>query len=187
MVKRSLYCLATSMLLVALLAVIPFGANLVAAGQNEPFAPRVIPDDATCGKCAMYPARYPQWQSQIVFTDGSMTPFDGCKCMFDFYFNMKKYDPTHSAEDIARIWVKDFNSGEWVEAHQAHYVIGGTMMGPMGKELIPFREKSSAEAFRQEHGGQLSSFDAINVDTLIPLMGMMHKKGNMNTQGQMHK
>src|SRR5210317_107667 len=42
-------------------------------------SPQVIPQGVTCGKCGMYPASYPRWQSQIIFKEGTMTPFDGCK------------------------------------------------------------------------------------------------------------
>lgn len=184
--KKNAICPIVIMLFFAL-ALVSLGTHADAAPEKDVFAPREIAADAPCGKCGMFPARYPQWQSQIVFSDGTMTPFDGCKCMFGFLFNMEKYDPAHTPEDIARIWVRDFNSGDWIEADQAHYVIGGTVTGPMGKELIPFREKSSAEAFRKVHGGQFSSFEAVNVDTLIPLMHMMHMKGGTDQQGQMHK
>lgn len=152
------------------------------AAENEP---QIIPDDLTCGKCGMYPARYPQWQSQVIFTDGSMSAFDGCKCMFGFMFNMNQYDSAHTMADIAKIWVRDFNSGEWLDAKTAHFVIGSDVMGPMGKELIPFQAQEAAESFQKEHGGQLAGFDSVSMETLKPLMGKMHMQEKMNMEGQM--
>lgn len=157
------------------------------AATATPDTPQVISDDLTCGKCGMYPANYPQWQTQIIFNDGSLSAFDGCKCMFGFMYNMNSYDTAHKMDDIAKIWVRDFNSGEWLDAKSAHFVVGSDVMGPMGKELIPFQGQNSAESFQKEHGGQLAGFDTINMATLKPLMGKMPMKGQMKMEGQMKK
>jgi copper chaperone NosL len=141
--------------------------------------PMVIPDDAPCGKCGMYPARYPQWQSQIIFKDGSMTPFDGCKCMFNFLFAMEKYDKMHANDDVEVAWVKDFNTGEWLNAKDAHYVVGSKVMGPMGKELIPFADSAAAAKFHQEQGGSIMMYSDINPDVMktLGMGGMQMEKG----------
>ncbi len=147
--------------------------------------PRVIKEDATCAKCGMYPAKYPEWQTQIIFADGTMKAFDGNKCMFGFMNHMSKFDTAHSRDDIKKIWVKDFNSGEWMDATAAHYVVGSKVMGPMGKELIPFKDKAAATAFQKENGGELLGYGAISMETLKPLMGKMHMKGKMKMDGKM--
>jgi nitrous oxide reductase accessory protein NosL len=148
------------------------------------YGPQVITEEMTCGKCGMYPARYPQWQSQIIFTDGSMAPFDGCKCMFGFMHNMGQYDAGHTMDDIAEIWVRDFKTGEWLDAGTAHFVVGSDVMGPMGKELIPFQDQAAAALFQKEHGGDLAAFDMITMETLKPLMGNMHMGGKVKMEGQ---
>lgn len=151
------------------------------AVQTEP---QVIPEDLSCGKCGMYPASYPQWQSEIIFNDGSMSAFDGCKCMFGFMFDMGQYDQSHKNGDIAKIWVRDFNSGEWIDGREAHFVVGSDVMGPMGKELIPFQDQAAADTFQKEHGGELTGFDTITMATLKPLMGKMHMKNGMKMEGK---
>lgn len=152
------------------------------AAQNEK-GPMDIGGDLSCGKCGMLPAQYPEWQTQVIFSDGKMVPFDGCKCMFGYLMNMTEYDPHHTAQDVAAIWVRDYDSGKWINARDAHYVVGSDAMGPMGKELIPFGTADVAENFQQVHGGELAEYDAITMDTLQPLMGKMHmqknKKGDM--------
>lgn len=137
--------------------------------------PQLIPDNVTCGRCGMLPARYPQWQTQIIFTDGSMVPFDGSKCMFGYLFNMNQYDKRHNRNDVATIWVKDFPSGSWIQAQDAQFVVGSDVMGAMGKELIPFSDHAQALAFQQEHGGILKDFGAIRVETIQSLMGGMDR------------
>ena len=150
-----------------------------ATGMNNTATPQpqVIPEGVSCGKCGMYPAKYPRWQSQIIFKDGSMTPFDGCKCMFNFMFAMDQYDKAHSMDDVAAILVKDFNTGEWMNGADAYFIVGSNMMGPMGKELIPFTDKAAAMKFHQEQGGNMTVYSEITPEVLKSL------KGNMKMQG----
>jgi nitrous oxide reductase accessory protein NosL len=167
--------------LIALSLTLPGCVTQHEAGEGSSMhaqvSPQTIPDDARCGKCGMYPARYPKWQSQIIFADGSMTPFDGCKCMFGFLFNMEKYDQKHTADDVAAVLVKDFNSGRWVNAKDASFVVGSKEMGPMGKELIPFSDHMEALNFQKAKGGELMRYDDISMAALKPLMGgMKHMK-----------
>ena len=140
--------------------------------------PMVVADGITCGKCGMYPARYPQWQSQIIFKDGTMTPFDGCKCMFNFINGMEKFDKEHTRNDVAVTWVKDFNSGKWINAEDAQYVVGSQKMGPMGKELIPFSDHMEAMQFQKEQGGTMMKYAEITPEVLKSLMGGMKKHGH---------
>jgi len=181
LLRSSKLTLLLTLLIVASLAAISYGSQEKATGPME------ISEDISCGKCGMFPAKYPQWQTQIVFADGRMAPFDGCKCMFGFLFQMDKFDQEHTPADIAGIWVREFNSGEWIEAKNAHYVVGSDEMGPMGKELIPFADAATAESFQQERGGQIALYDDITMETLKPLMGEMHMKKEMKIKGQMEK
>ncbi len=150
-----------------------------ATSQAAVQQPMEIPGNVSCGKCGMYPAQYPRWHSQIIFKDGTMTPFDGCKCMFNFLYGMEKFDKTHSRADVAVAWVKDFNSGAWINAAEAHYVVG-SRMGPMGKELIPFADQAAAKKFHQEQGGAMMTYADINPDVMKTLgMGGMKKHMKM--------
>lgn len=171
-------------ILLTFIALTGLCAHLYASQENAHTALE-IPADVSCGKCGMFPANYPQWQSQVIFSDGTMTPFDGCKCMFGFMFNMGEYDSAHTSGDIAKVWVKDFNTGEWIEASEATYVVGSDEMGPMGKELIPFAQADEAAAFQKDHGGELAQYESISMATLKPLMGKMHMKKGMDMNGQM--
>ena len=156
-------------------------ASAAEAGQVAAVPqPMNIPENVSCGKCGMYPAKYPQWQSQMIFKDGAMTPFDGCKCMFNFLFAMEQLDQKHAVEDVSVMWVKDFNSGTWINAAEAHYVLGSNMMGPMGKELIPFADQDAAMKFHQEQGGTVMGYADITPDVLKTLgMGGMQKHMKM--------
>jgi len=144
--------------------------------------PMAIPEDASCGKCGMFPAKYPRWQSQIIFKDGKMTPFDGCKCMFNFISAMDQFDKIHSRDDVAAVWVKDFNSGSWINAADAYYVVGSNMMGPMGKELIPFANQADAMKFNQKQGGSMMMYSQITPEVLktLGMGGMKMEQGSQH-------
>jgi copper chaperone NosL len=148
------------------------------SAQTSTPQPMVIPQDVSCGKCGMYPAKYPRWQSQIIFKDGSMTPFDGCKCMFNFMSAMDNYDKAHSMDDVAAVLVKDFNTGKWINGADARFVVGSNMMGPMGKELIPFADQAAAMKLHNEQGGNMMGYAEITPEVLKSLMGDMKKHGH---------
>lgn len=173
------------LLLIGLVSACVAGQNTQEVALTGGVAPQEIGADVKCGKCGMFPARYPQWQAQIIFTDGDMTPFDGCKCMFGFLFDMGKYDTKHARSDVAAVLVRDFNTGEWFNAEGAHFVVGSSMMGPMGKELIPFTAQSAAMDFKEMNGGSLESYDVITMATLKPLMGGMKQMNNGMKNGAM--
>jgi copper chaperone NosL len=150
-------------------------------GEAAMQQPMVIPGNASCGKCGMFPAKYPRWQSQIIFKDGSMTPFDGCKCMFNFIFAMHEFDKNHSSDDVAIVWVKDFNSGYWINVVDAYYIVGSNTMGPMGKELIPFADQVDALKFNQEQGGSMMTYSQITPE-VVKALGM----GGMRMEQGLH-
>lgn len=141
--------------------------------------PQTITEKMSCAACGMYPHRYPQWQTQIIFTDGTMAAFDGNKCMFRFLLNMQKFAPERQPEQIAAIWVKDFKTGKWLDGKAAHYVIDSKEMGPMGKELIPFTTRAAAEEFQKANGGTIETYANISMATIKSLMGGMHMQMNM--------
>ncbi|MHB1014576.1 MAG: nitrous oxide reductase accessory protein NosL [Desulfurivibrionaceae bacterium] len=159
----------TAMLLLSPLAFAAESTPAHPASQE----PQTITETMSCAACGMYPHRYPKWQAQIIFTDGTMAAFDGNKCMFRFLLNMQKFAPGRTAEQVAAVWVKDFKSGKWLDGKTAHYVIGSKEMGPMGKELIPFATHASAEEFQKANGGTIDIYANISMATIKPLMGRM--------------
>ncbi|MEN8135634.1 MAG: nitrous oxide reductase accessory protein NosL [Thermodesulfobacteriota bacterium] len=166
--------LLTSALLLLALALSP-----LANAADQP-APMAIPDNLSCGVCGMYPAKFVKWQTQIIFTDGVMVPFDGSKDMFKYILNMAKYESKHTSNDIAAIWVKGFNSGKWLDGKTAVYVVGSKVMGPMGKELIPFNNGDAAKKFKAANEGMIKQFADISMGDIKKLgMGGMKMKGKM--------
>jgi nitrous oxide reductase accessory protein NosL len=43
---------------------------------------------------------------------------------------------------------------ELVDAKTAFFVIGSDVLGPMGHELLPFKDQESAQEFLEDHKGK---------------------------------
>jgi len=118
-----------------------------------------------CPVCGMYSAKYPKFKTEIIFKDGTHVAFDGPKDMFKYYFNPPAYKASKKQADIEAVFVTDYRSLLWVDGRKAFYVLGSTVMGPMGNELIPFGNRKDAEKFMGEHAGKtLLLFDEVSPD-----------------------
>lgn len=111
-------------------------------------------DKDKCPVCGMFVAKYPDWVGEILFKDGARFFFDGAKDLFKFYFNLKKYAPDQTQDDITGIYVTDYYDMELIEAPKAIFVIGSDVYGPMGRELIPLKNNADARQFMNDHRGQ---------------------------------
>lgn len=105
-----------------------------------------------CPVCGMFVAKYPDWTASIQFKDGSRSYFDGVKDLLKFYLAPDKYGSRPGSLPVA-IGVKDYYSLEMVDGRNAYYVIGSDVLGPMGKELIPFARQADAAEFLRDHRG----------------------------------
>ena len=125
--------------------------SLAVSAEKQPLKPS---KKDKCPVCGMFVHKYPDWVGEIIFKDGSMAYFDGAKDLFKYYFNLKKYNPEKTGEDIAAIYVTEYYDMKIIDAKSAFFVVGSDVYGPMGKELIPFVSKSDAEEFKKDHKGK---------------------------------
>jgi copper chaperone NosL len=124
-----------------------------ASGQPM-YAPRPLPADARCPVCGMYPARSPRWAAQTIFKDGAAHYFDSPVNLFDFLHKVARYDRRYTLDDVAVSYVRDLESGQWIEAGHASFVHGSTVTGPMRTADLPaFASHEAAKAFTRLHGG----------------------------------
>ena len=107
-----------------------------------------------CPVCGMFVYKYPKWVAQIYFNDGSAYFYDGAKDMFKHIFDTAKFTPGKTAEMMTRIYVTDYYEVELIDAKSAFYVIGSDVLGPMGHELLPFKDQESAQEFLEDHKGK---------------------------------
>jgi nitrous oxide reductase accessory protein NosL len=137
--------------IVAFFIMLFLSADLAVAEEVRPVKPS--PKDK-CPVCGMFVAKYPDWVGEIIFKGGSVFFFDGAKDLFKYYFNLKKYNPKRDKSHIAAIYVTEYYDVDFIDAHNAYYVIGSDVYGPMGRELIPFRTRPDADEFVRDHRGK---------------------------------
>ena len=107
-----------------------------------------------CPVCGMFVYKYPKWVAQIYFNDGTSYFYDGAKDMFKHIFETGKYTPGKTADMMTKIYVTDYYEVELIDAKSAFFVIGSDVLGPMGHELLPFKDRESAEEFMEDHKGK---------------------------------
>lgn len=146
-----------ALVLAALLLVVP-PAGADAGGVVTP-APG---SNDICPVCGMFVAKFPEWVATVVYKDGHAHHFDGAKDMFKFLADPGRYAPGHRREDIATVAVTDYYGVERIDAHNALYVVGSDVLGPMGHELVPLATRTDAEEFLKDHKGKaILTFDQV--------------------------
>ena len=135
----------------AVLMLALFSLTAVANGAGKPAK---FSTQDKCPVCGMFVAKYPDFAARIVYRDGSYAVFDGSKDMFIYLFDLKKYAPGKAASQIASLSVTDYYSLDLIDGYKAFYVTGSDVLGPMGKELVPFAKTADAEEFKRDHKGK---------------------------------
>jgi len=130
-------------------------------------APRAVPTDARCPVCGMYPARSLAWAAQAIFADGDAYFFDSPLSLMMYLGNVDHYTRGRRPDDIVARYVSDTNTGRWLDALQAVYVAGSSLMGPMRAGNLPaFADRVAALNFTQQHGGEPLAFGKIDAALL---------------------
>jgi nitrous oxide reductase accessory protein NosL len=120
-----------------------------------------------CQVCGMLVAGYPNWVSQIIFSDGTYALFDGPKDMFRYYFSIAKYNPAKKQADIDAIYVTEYYSTKFMDAKKLFFVKGSDVDGPMGVELVPIDSAEKAREFMKDHHGKkILKFEEVKKEDL---------------------
>jgi copper chaperone NosL len=127
-----------------------------------------VTSEDKCPVCGMFVSKYPKWVAQIKINDGHVHYFDGVKDMMKFYFDPAKYEHKHSNNQISELNVTDYYTLESTDGKKAFYVIGSNVYGPMGEELIPFKDEEQAKKFMMDHfGNNILKFEEIKKEILF--------------------
>ena len=99
-----------------------------------------------------------------------MVFFDGAKDLFKYYFNLKKYNPEKTIQDIAAVYVTEYYEMKRIDARQAFFILGSDVYGPMGHELIPLATEADAKTFMKDHRGKrILRFEAVTPQVIETL------------------
>ncbi len=112
-----------------------------------------ISKDDKCPICGMFVYKYPRWVAQISI-DNTHLSFDGVKDMMKFYLEPTRWIKNINISKVSHIIVTDYYSQKPIDAQKAFYVIGSDIYGPMGHELIPFKNIDEAKEFKDDHNAK---------------------------------
>ena len=118
-----------------------------------------VSEDEKCPVCGMFTYKYPKWAAQIFYQHNDHQhhlSFDGVKDLMKFYFDSKKWGnyPFAKKQNITKILVTDYYTQKGIDGKKAYYVIHSDVYGPMGNELIPFKNLEDAKIFKKDHYGK---------------------------------
>lgn len=114
---------------------------------------RLSPGDR-CPICGMYPAKRPKTAAGMQLSDGRTFYFCGNGCLLRTWRFSDKYLAV-SSDAIDRMRVRDFFTGETIDARSAWWIAGSDVIGPMGPALVALESRGAVDAFKERHGGQL--------------------------------
>jgi len=123
--------------------------------------------DDRCPVCGMFVNKYPKWAAGFVFQSGARYVHCCPKCMVHNLRNVPKYQPGETRENIRRIWVTEYYTTKPMDAREVFFVVGTSLVGPMGLDLIPVGSARTAESLEKDYHGQfILRLDEITPDIL---------------------
>ncbi|MBI5572244.1 MAG: nitrous oxide reductase accessory protein NosL [Desulfomonile tiedjei] len=87
-----------------------------------------------------------------VFKDGHVVGFEGARCLFIYNSIPKRFGI--DVGNIVHRYVTDFNTKKLIDVDKAFLVLGSTVNGFMGPDLIAFPSKEEAEKFSSQYYGK---------------------------------
>ncbi len=114
-----------------------------------------------CRNCGMPSSEFPKWRSKVT-TKGGDVWFCSPRCMF-----ITTLDKEKAPKEIQGIRVVDYYSTKSFDAKTAYYVTGSDILGPMGHDFVPVKDKAAADDFKKEHkGDKVLKFDEVSLETV---------------------
>lgn len=107
-----------------------------------------------CPVCGMYPAKRPKNAAGMVLDDGRTFYFCGNGCLLRTWRNSPIYLGV-GREHIQHMMVRNYFTGEVIDARSAFWVAGSDVVGPMGPALVTLKSAREAAQFKLRHGAKI--------------------------------
>jgi nitrous oxide reductase accessory protein NosL len=159
------------------------------SGGEKP-APVTLTTDDACDVCGMIIPNHPGPSTEIFYADerpsGHDNParFDSTWEAFEYHFERENRGWTAAAFYVTDYSAVDYTvstaggdqlisthpeASAFVDADDVTFVVGSAVKGAMGRDLIAFSVEGDAEAFADEYGGSLATFDDVTPETIASL------------------
>lgn len=139
-------------LLVLLIGILAIG--LAACGDKK-IEPKAIDENKDeCDICNMA-VMDNQFATEIILENGKTLVFDDIGCMYQWFSENKD-------QKVKAKFVRDYETGDWIELEKATYVYNPEVNTPMAYNIISFTEKKAAESFVSEHKGTMLTAEELD-------------------------
>lgn len=108
----------------------------------------INPETDKCVRCEMA-IKEVDFGVQLVTKDGQNLKFDDLGCMY------KWIQENNAADNVSAMFVKDYNTKEWINTADAVMVYNEEFKTPMGFGVYAFKDQESAQAFIDQNGGEV--------------------------------
>ena len=95
-------------------------------------------NEENCSFCRMAVSQR-EFAAQVVTVTGSFDTFDDIGCL-------RAWIKEHQPPESAGIFVVDSETGQWIDARRAFYVVSQKLPTPMSSGLAAYQQKAPAEA-----------------------------------------
>jgi len=150
------------MIRLTLITILVF-ACLGGCSRNEGTAPpKVHYGEDVCALCAMI-------VSDERFAAAIVAPADGERfvALYDDIGDMLVHDEAMSRTG-AVMWVHDFDTSEWINAHDAHYCAQSALVTPMASGIAAFTTREAAQRVATEYSGTVVDYAGLIQLTQTP-------------------
>ena len=143
------------------LAADPDGQAATGHGQGPHAALKSLDDSGRmqisaqdrCPLCGMFPAKRPKSAAAMVLKDGRTFYFCANGCLLRAWRQSERRLKV-PVQGIQRMVVQDYFNGAPLDAHEAWWVAGSDVIGPMGPALVTLGSEQEVAAFKKRHGGR---------------------------------
>lgn len=124
-----------------------------------------------CHLCGMLISRFDGPKGEAIRKDQQNTTLKFCSTrdLFSYYLDPenKRNIVQMLVHDMSKMPWESINDEHFIDAKTAWYVSGSEKTGAMGVTLASFSQKTDAQAFADEFGGKVLSFEKIRLNTLM--------------------
>ncbi|WP_019244196.1 MULTISPECIES: nitrous oxide reductase accessory protein NosL [Bacillus] len=128
---------------------------LSACGKEPSYKPVAInPEVDVCDLCNMSLVEEND-VTELFSKDGDVYKFDDIGCMFEFVHK----DKGIAEKDIAKQYVRDMESGKWIEVEKAYFAYDSSFPTPMSYGVLSFEKKEAANDYiKRENKGEVLDY-----------------------------
>ncbi len=132
-----------------------FATVILAGCGDKNYEPRALNEETDVCQICQMTVVHQDFAGQIIEKNGDYEVFDDIGCLVE-----KLERDQQSEKDVGAAYIKDANTGEWINVFEATYLYDKEFWTPMNYGVLVFEDVTEAEAYRSKSGyGKLMNFE----------------------------